>query len=90
MLFDSGDGGVVRILIFRTNPSIQLLSKSAYWFGDGTGLEMTLCSNVFFQICALHAQIHERVLPSVCALLPTKIELIYNRLLLQIREIVPK
>ena len=50
---------------------------------------MTLCSEVFFQLYALHAQIHDRVLPRVYALLPTEIELLYNRLLLQIREIVP-
>ena len=36
LIFDSGQGDADRIFIFRTNQSLQLLSQSQKWFGDGT------------------------------------------------------
>ena len=35
LIFDSGQGDADRTFIFRTNRSLQLLSQSQNWLGDG-------------------------------------------------------
>ena len=41
LVFDSGQGDANRVFIFGTNQSLQLLSHSPNWFGDGkTGFVM--------------------------------------------------
>ena len=78
LIFDSGQGDADRISIFGTNQSLQLLSQSQSWFGDGT---FKVCPQIFFQICTIHAQINGRVLPCIYTLLPKKTKENYTRLL---------
>ena len=77
LIFDSGQGDADRIFIFGTNQSLQLLSQSQNWFGDGT---FKVCPQIFFQIYTIHAQINWRILPCIYALLPNKTEGTYTKL----------
>ena len=45
LIFDSGQGDADRTFIFRTNRSLQLLSQSQNWLGDGT---FKVCPQIFF------------------------------------------
>ena len=62
LIFESGQGDADRIFIFGTDQSLQLLSQSQNWFGDGT---FKVCPQMFFQIYTIHAQISERFLPYI-------------------------
>lgn len=75
VLYDSGVGDNARMLVFATNQSIQLLSNSADWFGDGT---FKVCPEIFFQLYTIHAKINQRVIPCVYALLPDKTQQTYT------------
>ena len=59
LIFDSGQGDADRIFIFGTDQSLQLLSQSQNWFGDGT---FKVCPQMFFQIYTIHA-----CSPNVCS-----------------------
>ena len=54
LIFDSGQSDADRIFIFGTNQSLDLLSQSQNWFGDGT---FKVRPQIFFQIYTFHAQI---------------------------------
>ena len=83
LIFDSGQGDADRIFIFGTNQSLQLLSQSQNWFGDGT---FKVCPQIFFQIYTIHAQINGRILPCIYALLPNKTEETYTRLFREVEQ----
>ena len=83
LIFDSGQGDADRISIFGTNQSLQLLSQSQNWFGDGT---FKVCPQIFFQIYTIHAQINGRILHCIYALLPNKTEETYTRLFREVEQ----
>ena len=47
LIFDSGQGDADKIFIFGTNQSLQLVSQSPNWFGDGT---FNVCPRYFSDI----------------------------------------
>ena len=83
LIFDGGQGDAERIFIFVTNQSLQLLSLSQNWFGDGT---FKACPQIFFQIYTIHAQIDGYIFPCICALLPYKTEVTYTRLFREVEQ----
>ena len=84
LIFDSGQGDADRTFIFGTNQSLQLLSQSQNWFGDGTFNDC--CPQMFLQIYTIHAQINGRILPCICALLLNKTEEIYTKLFREVEQ----
>ena len=81
--FDSGQGDADIIFIFETNQSVQLLSESQNWFGDGT---FKVCADIFFQIYTIPAQINGHILPCIYALLPNKTGDTYTRLFREVEH----
>ena len=61
LMSGGGQGDVDRIFIFGINQSLQPFSQSQSQF--------KVCSEIFFQIYTIHAQINERILPCIYALL---------------------
>ena len=86
LIFDSGQGDADRIFIFGTNQSLQLLSQSQNWFGDGT---FKVCLQIFFQIYTIHAHINGRILRCIYVLLPNKTEETYTRLFREVQTLLP-
>ena len=86
LIFDSGQGDADRIFIFGTNQSLQLLSQSQNWFGDGT---FKVCPQIFFQIYTIHAHINGRILRCIYVLLPNKTEETYTRLFREVQTLLP-
>ena len=77
LLFDSGVVDISRTFIYATNGGIDMLACSSQWFGDGT---FKLCpQQIFSQIYTIHALVNGEVLPCAFALLPSKIEIVYEQ-----------
>ena len=83
LIFNSGQGDADRIFIFGTNQSLQLLSQSQKWFGDGT---FKVCPQIFFQIYTIRAQINGCILPCIYALFLNKTEETYTRLIREVEQ----
>ena len=60
LIFDSGQGDADRVFIFGTNQSLQLLSQSQNWLGDGT---FKVCLQILFQIYTIQSQINRTYSP---------------------------
>ena len=68
-----------RILVFSTDRSIELLSMQSKWYCDGT---FKRCPGLFAQMYTIHSMPFDGfMLPLVYALLPSKTNLVYRRLL---------
>ena len=86
LLFDSGQGDELRIILFATDQALELLSQSRDWYGDGT---FKVCPEIFFQVYTIHARTNERTIPCVFSLLPNKTEAIYRRLVQCLLDFLP-
>lgn len=84
--FDSGVGDVLRLFIFASAQGLELLSTSEHWFGDGT---FKVCPEIFYQVYTIHAQVNDRILPCLFALLPNKTQNTYERLFTEVANLVP-
>jgi len=84
--FDSGAGDVNRILVFASNKSLDVLQQSADVLCDGT---FKICPAIFFQVYTVHVVYQGVVIPFVYALLESKSENNYVRLLTAIKQLVP-
>ena len=76
LLFDSGVVDISRTFIYATNGGIDMLASSSQWFGGGT---FKICPQIFSQIYTIHVLVNGEVLPCVFALLPSKIEIVYEQ-----------
>ena len=72
------DGDVSRILMFGLTENLILLYEADIVYGDGT---FYAARDLFRQIYTLHAMCHGATLPLVYALLPSKTEETYTRIL---------
>ncbi|XP_043267660.1 uncharacterized protein [Venturia canescens] len=80
------DKGAVenRMLIFGTQENLQLLASAEHWYADGT---FDSCPSIFAQLYTIHANIENRIVPLVYALLPGKSEVVYREMLDQLINI---
>ena len=77
LVYDSGVGDKVRILIFASQDALQFLADSEHWYAVGT---FRVCLEIFFQLYTIHGQSDGRIFPCVFSLLPNENENTYNRL----------
>ena len=84
LFFDSGAGAADRIIAFASVQARQLLVHSKNWYGDGTFM---VCPEIFYQLYTFHAQRNGRIFPCIFALLPSKTEATYRRLMIAISNL---
>eukprot|EP00397_Hematodinium_sp_SG-2012_P045694 GEMP01051415.1.p1 GENE.GEMP01051415.1~~GEMP01051415.1.p1 ORF type:complete len:234 (+),score=37.45 GEMP01051415.1:41-742(+) len=78
VLWDSGLGDVQRIIIFGTEESASWLQSSEHWLADGC---FAVSPDVFLQLYSVHAIVEGCAIPCVYALMRSKDEASYIRLL---------
>ena len=83
LIFHSTQGDADTIFIFGTYQSLQLLSQSQNWFGDGT---FKLYPQIIFQIYTIHTQINGHILPCIYVSLPNKTEETYTGLFRKVEQ----
>lgn len=86
LLHDSGNDDSDRILAFSTAYNLRVLSRADYWLADGT---FDFCPTIFSQIYTIHVLVENSVFPLVYALLPSKTEAVYKRLLQILKSLQP-
>ncbi|KAB0805687.1 hypothetical protein PPYR_02657 [Photinus pyralis] len=75
-----------RILIFATDDNLNMLNRSDSWYGDGT---FSVAPNLFFQLYTIHVEQYGTVTPAIYALLPNKTKETYQKLLQQLKNLIP-
>lgn len=85
-LFNTCIGDENRILIFRIDQTLSLLSRSPNWFMDGT---FTIVPEIFFQLYVVHALINGDVISCLYCLLPNKTTETYQRMFIAIKSLMP-
>lgn len=87
LMYDSGDQLLPgRMLIFSTRRNLQLLSQSHEWLTDGT---FSTAPALFQQLYTVHIVQFNTVIPVVYALLPNKTRATYEKMLQELKNLVP-
>lgn len=87
VLHDSGaDDGDDRMILFSTHEFMSKLELCDHWFADGT---FKTVPRLFAQLYTIHAVVDEQVIPMVFALLPSKTQTTYERMLDATIELYP-
>lgn len=86
LLYDSGRGDVIRMLIFSTDQFLQTMQDAEHWMCDGT---FKVSPNLFYQVYTVHALIRNNVIPCVFVLLPNKQKDTYSRMWSEIKSLKP-
>ena len=77
--------GEEMILVFATATNLYHLSKADGWYGDGT---FKVCPKLFYQLYAIHAEVHGQILPLVFILLPSKSKKCYRFMWTKLNELM--
>jgi hypothetical protein len=85
MAIDTGPGNE-RIVAFATQANLNLLQRAAELFVDGT---FKTTPEPFTQIYSIHGKVLGKVVPLVYALLPNKNRRSYDRLLEELKRLLP-
>jgi hypothetical protein len=86
VLYDSGPGSD-RLMILGCNQLLDGLARSSFWLADGT---FKVVPSLFFQLYTIHFQFVTGVNPAaVYCLLPNKTRETYDRMLTEIKGLVP-
>ena len=86
VLFDSGPGSD-RIIIFGCQELLDGLARAPTWLADGT---FNVVPSLFFQLYSIHFQFVQGINPAgLYCLLPNKLRVTYDRLLLAICNLIP-
>lgn len=87
VLYDSGSGAD-RLLLLGCPELLPGFSRSSTWLADGT---FKVVPSLFFQLYSIHFQFVEGISPAaIYCLLPNKTRLIYDRVLEEVKRLVPE
>ncbi|ODM88747.1 hypothetical protein Ocin01_17935 [Orchesella cincta] len=85
LLFDSGPCSD-RMLIFGTMGNLHHMQHSPDWYADGT---FKVAPELFDQLYTIHVARFNKVIPTMYALLPNRLESTYVKMLNALKELVP-
>ena len=84
VLWDSGEDGANRILMFGTDENLNTLEQHRHWFMEGT---FKVAPSLFFQIFTIHALVDRSAVPLIYVLHLYKSEATYLRVFQKLHEL---
>jgi len=84
--YDSGELDENRFIIWSTEDNFELMKQAKEMYANGT-FAVTPC--LFDQLYTIHVSISGTIYPVVFILMPNRKQSTYERMLLQIKELVP-
>ena len=72
-----------KFMIFATLDNLRHLAAADTYYGDGT---FNSCPSLFYQMYTIHANVHNKIVPLVYALLPDKKQSTYVQLFTILKE----
>lgn len=78
LLHNSGVTDAERFIMLRSPDTLALLGTSRQWFADGT---FKVAPALFYQLYTVHCKVNGAVIPAVYALMKSKTEAAYTKLL---------
>ena len=87
LLYDSGNDGGNRVMLFGLEDTVKAMSRSSFWFGDGT---FKTSPRILTQVYSIHYQLHDHVVLGVIALMEHKDAASYLKLFRAIKNLLPE